>query len=93
MMDKDLSRTTLESYLLSIGSLHRTDLRPVLPQVKIPAMGMYGGKDLVVSPTQWKPMQDGIPHARIEQFPKAGHFIMLDDPNPFRSKLKEFLDE
>jgi pimeloyl-ACP methyl ester carboxylesterase len=38
-------------------------------------------------------MQAGIPHARIELFPKAGHFIMLDDANPFLSKLKEFLDQ
>ncbi len=79
MMDKDLTRTTVESFLLSIASLHRTDLRPILPQIKIPAMGMYGDKDIIVSPTQWKPMLEGIPHARIEQFPKAGHFIMLDD--------------
>ena len=93
MMDKDLSRTTVESFLLSIASLHRTDLRPMLPQVVVPAMGMFGGKDIIVSPTQWQPMLEGIPHARIEQFPKAGHFIMLDDTNPFMAKLKEFLDE
>jgi pimeloyl-ACP methyl ester carboxylesterase len=93
MMDKDLSRTTVESFLLSIASLHRTDLRPILPQVKIPAMGMYGSKDIIVSPTQWKPMLEGISHARIEQFPQAGHFIMLDDSNPFMNRLKEFLDE
>jgi pimeloyl-ACP methyl ester carboxylesterase len=93
MMDKDLSRTTVESFLLSIASLHRTDLRPILPQVKIPAMGMYGARDIIVSPEQWKPMLEGIPHARIEQFPKAGHFIMLDDANPFLTKLKNFLDE
>jgi pimeloyl-ACP methyl ester carboxylesterase len=93
MMDKDLSRTTLESFLLSIASLYRTDLRPLLPQIRIPAMGMYGGKDIIVSPMQWKPMQAGIPHARIELFPKAGHFIMLDDATPFLYKLKEFLDQ
>ena len=29
MMDRDLSRTTLESFLLSIASLRRTDLRPI----------------------------------------------------------------
>ena len=92
MMDKDLSRTTVESFLLSIASLHRTDLRPLLSQIKIPAMGMYGAGDIIVSPNQWKPMQAGIPHARIELFPKAGHFIMLDDTTPFLSKLKEFLD-
>ena len=93
MMDKDLSRTTLESFLLSIASLRRTDLRPFLSQIKIPAMGMYGGKDIIVSPTEWKTMLEGIPHARIEQFPNAGHFVMLDDPDPFLFKLKEFLDK
>ena len=92
MMDKDLSRTTVESFLLSIASLHRTDLRPFLAEVKVPAMGMYGGKDIIVNPNEWKPMQEGIPQAQIELFPKAGHFIMLDDADPFLSKLKSFLD-
>jgi pimeloyl-ACP methyl ester carboxylesterase len=93
MMDKDLSRTTLESFLLSIASLRRTDLRPQLSQVKIPAMGMYGKKDIIVHPMQWKPMKDGIPQTRVEVFENAGHFIMLDDAGPFLSKLKDFLDE
>jgi pimeloyl-ACP methyl ester carboxylesterase len=93
MMDSDLSRTTVESFLLSIASLRRTDLRPLLSQVKIPAMGMYGDKDIIVHPMQWQPMQAGIPHTRVERFLNAGHFIMLDDPAPFMYTLKEFLDE
>jgi pimeloyl-ACP methyl ester carboxylesterase len=93
MMDRDLSRTTLESFLLSIASLRRTDIRPLLPQIKIPAMGMFGDKDIIVDPGQWQPMLEGIPHVRIERFPKAGHFIMLDDSVPFMHKLKDFLGE
>jgi pimeloyl-ACP methyl ester carboxylesterase len=93
MMDKDLSRTTLESFLLSIASLRRTDLRPMLSQIRVPAMGMYGEKDIIVHPMQWQPMQEGIPHARIERFANAGHFIMLDDPVPFMQRLKDFLEE
>jgi pimeloyl-ACP methyl ester carboxylesterase len=30
---------------------------------------------------------------KIERFPKAGHFIMMDDPEPFMQKLKQFLDQ
>jgi pimeloyl-ACP methyl ester carboxylesterase len=75
MMDKDLSRTTVESFLLSNASLRRTDLRPILSQVNIPAMGMYGDKDIIVHPDQWQPMLEGIPHTRVERFAKAGHFI------------------
>lgn len=93
MMEKDLSRTTLESFLLSIASLRRTDLRPMLSQIKIPAMGMYGDKDNIVHPSQWQPMAAGIPHLRVERFSKAGHFIMLDEPDAFILTLKDFLDQ
>ncbi|MGC8855314.1 MAG: alpha/beta fold hydrolase [Anaerolineae bacterium] len=93
MMDRDLSRTTLESFLISIASLRRTDLRPLLHRVRVPVMGMYGDRDNIVHPMQWQPLRQGVPHARVERFPHAGHFIMLDEPNGFIHKLKEFLDE
>jgi pimeloyl-ACP methyl ester carboxylesterase len=92
MMDRDLSRTTVESFLLSIASLRRTDLRSTLNQVRIPSMGMYGDRDIIVHPKQWQPMQAGISNARIERFPLAGHFPMLEEPRQFSEKLKEFLD-
>lgn len=92
MIDKDLSRTTLESFLLSIASLRRTDLRPYLSPVNIPIMGMYGHKDVIVHPKQWEPLVGSAPHTRIERFKDAGHFIMLDEPLRFMHTLKEFLD-
>jgi pimeloyl-ACP methyl ester carboxylesterase len=92
MMDRDLSRTTLESFLLSIASLRRTDLRPMLGQIKIPAMGIYGDRDVIVHPKQWEPMKKGISHAHIERFPSAGHFPMLEEPQNFSERLKAFLD-
>ncbi len=92
MMDRDLSSTTLESFLYSIASLRRTDLRSGLCQIKVPVMGMYGDKDIVVHPAQWRPLLTGVPEARIERFSDAGHFPMLDIPQRFQSILKEFLD-
>jgi pimeloyl-ACP methyl ester carboxylesterase len=93
MMDRDLSRTTVESFLTSIASLHRTDLRPKLYRIQIPVMGMFGDKDIIVSPHQWKPLQEGIPTSRIERYPQAGHFIMLDEPRQFMQPLKDFLEQ
>ena len=93
MLDRDLSRTTVESFLLSIASLHRTDLRPMLDQIKVPAMGMYGDRDVIVHPKQWQPMQKGIPQAQIERFPHAGHFPMLEEQQKFSEMLKAFLDK
>jgi pimeloyl-ACP methyl ester carboxylesterase len=92
MMDRDLSRTTVESFLRSIASLRRTDLRPMLGQIHIPAMGMYGDRDVIVHPRQWEPMKRGIGHAHIERFPAAGHFPMLEEPQNFSERLKSFLD-
>ena len=92
MMDRDLSRTTLESFLLSIASLRRTDLRPMLSQIQAPVLGMFGDLDNIVNPNQWKPLIEGVPNATAERFSNAGHFIMLDEPELFIQKLKAFLD-
>jgi pimeloyl-ACP methyl ester carboxylesterase len=92
MMVRDLSRTTLESFLLSIASLRKTDLRPELSQINIPTLGMYGDRDIIVDPNQWQPMEEGIPNVQIERFHEAGHFIMLDEPDRFIKTLKDFLD-
>jgi pimeloyl-ACP methyl ester carboxylesterase len=93
MMDRDLTKTTLESFLLSIASLRRTDLRPLLDQITIPALGIYGDLDKIVHPKQWQPMQKGIAHAQIARFPQAGHFPMLEEPQKFSETLKAFLDK
>ena len=93
MMDRDLSRTTLESFLLSIASLRRTDLRPSLGKITVPVMGMYGNRDTIVHPSQYQPLAEGVNKVRTERFPTAGHFIMLEEPELFRQKLKSFLDD
>lgn len=93
MMDRDVSQVTLEAFFSSIGSLRRTDLRPSLHLVQAPVFGMYGERDIVVNPKQWRPLLNGVAKARIERFQKAGHFIMLDEPIEFNQKLKNFLDE
>jgi pimeloyl-ACP methyl ester carboxylesterase len=93
MMDSDLSKTTLESFLVSISTLRKTDLRPNLAQIHVPVMGMYGDRDNIVHPRQWKPLKAGVSQARIERYPRAGHFIMLDEPKNFQLTLKDFLDK
>ena len=92
MMDRDLSKTTLESFLISIATLRKTDLRHQIGQIQVPVMGMFGDRDNIVSPRQWKTLKDGLPQARIERFKNAGHFIMLDEPRRFMDTLKDFLD-
>jgi len=93
MMESDLNKLFLESFLTSISTLRRTDLRPDLHKVNIPVMGMYGKRDLIVNPNEWKSLYPNVPHAKIEIFDDAGHFIMLDSPEKFNHTLKQFIDE
>ncbi|MGD2155487.1 MAG: alpha/beta hydrolase [Anaerolineales bacterium] len=92
MIDRDLSRTTLESFLMSIASLRNTDLTSYLSQINVPVMGMYGKKDVIVNPKQWKLIKTHLPNSHIEWFMNAGHFIMLDEQEKFIRSLREFLD-
>jgi pimeloyl-ACP methyl ester carboxylesterase len=92
MINEDISRTTLASFLLSIASLRRTDLRHALRKIDIPVLGMYGDRDVIVSPRQWQPLQAGVRQAEVARFKNAGHFIMLDEPRLFKETLKNFLD-
>jgi len=91
MMDSDLTKLTLESFFSSIASLRRTDLRPELGNVQVPVLGMYGDRDNIVNPNQWK-LMPRIPRGTYLRFKNAGHFIMLDEPQPFKTQLKDFLD-
>ncbi len=92
MMDRDLSKTTLNSFLISINSLQKTDLRVLLQTAKFPTLGVFGNKDNIVSPDQGQELKACISNAQIEWFPDAGHFIMLDEPSKFMKTIKQFLE-
>jgi pimeloyl-ACP methyl ester carboxylesterase len=92
MVARDLSQTTAASFFSSIGSLRRTDLRPRLGEVRVPTLGLYGQRDVIVHPRQYRPLKAGVPHARIETFPASGHFPMLDEPQRYLAVVRSFLD-
>ena len=92
-MERDLSKTTLNAFLISIESLRNADLRPLLSDLKIKILGLFGNNDNIVSPKQAEVLQEFSPNSSIERFPNAGHFIMLDEPEKFMKSIKQFLDD
>ena len=52
---------------------------------------MYGKHDIIVRPSEHKTLKAGVPHAQIEWFPDAGHFIMMDSPERFITTLRTWL--
>ncbi len=92
MFERDLSRTTLESFHYSIASLRKTDLRPQLKEIQVPVLGVYGRADRIVDPGQGEVLAQGTPLAQVCYFQRSGHFPMLDEPERFNRTLYEFLD-
>lgn len=93
MVSRDISATTVDSFFSSIGSLRRTDLRPRLNEIRVPTLGIYGTRDVIVHPRQYVPLRTGVPHARVEVMPRSGHFPMLDEPDKYLAILRSFLDD
>lgn len=92
MIERDLSQTTAASFFSSIGSLAHTDLRPRLGEVRLPVLGVYGLRDVIVQPRQSAALQDSVKHARIETMPGSGHFPMLDEPDLYLRHVQAFLE-
>jgi pimeloyl-ACP methyl ester carboxylesterase len=92
LLMQDLDRMTLESFLWSIHSLHRTDLSTRMSSLRMPAMGVYGRGDKIVNPQQAKHFER-IANARVEMLNGSRHFPMLDEPERFHAIVREYLAE
>ncbi len=93
IINNDLSRTTVDSFLQSIRSLRSTDLRGNLAALPMPVQGIYGQKDNIVNPRQGEVLEKVAAHPQVVRMEHAGHFPMLDQPRAFMAALKQFLDE
>lgn len=91
MLEKDLSRTTAESFSASIRDLRHIDLRPRLKEFRVPAMGIYGLKDNIVHPKQGDLILKGVKEHTVHYFEHSGHFPMLDETDRFHTTILEFL--
>ena len=91
MFERDLSRTTLESFHHSIASLRKTDLRTRLDQISTQLLGIYGRRDRIVDPKQGEVLARAAPGADLHFFEDSGHFPMLDEPERFYDTLRAFL--
>lgn len=92
MVTSDLSKVSVKPFFQSIATLGATDLRQQVEGLTLPVMGIYGPKDIIVSPNQAKVLKKHIPHARVEWFENSGHFPMMDEPERFHTVLVDFLN-
>lgn len=84
---------SIDSFFGSIRSLWHTDLRQAVKGLRIPSMGIYGMRDVIVMPHQVRYFENGhIPGATGIRIQNAGHFAMWDTPKTFNKAFQHFMD-
>jgi pimeloyl-ACP methyl ester carboxylesterase len=80
-------QTTIEA----AKAVWRFDLRDRLDQVTLPTLVLAGSKDRSVKPAHARALADGIPQARLQRFPGAGHLVVLERAGQIESAVTEFV--
>lgn len=90
MIFRDWQRTTYDSFFRSIADLRQTDLRADLKNLRIPALGIYGAHDNIVSPSNANLLNHTLPSAEVTMMNYSRHFPMTDEPDRFLAILESF---
>ncbi|MDX2161820.1 MAG: alpha/beta hydrolase [bacterium] len=92
MLTADAAKLNAAPFFESIATLRQTDLRPRLPELRMPVMGIYGKGDNIVNPNQGAVLSQYLPSSKVEWFENSRHFPMLDERERFHTTLRDFLN-
>jgi len=69
----------------------RVDSRPMLKDIRCPALVLVGDADTLTPPDRAAEMAGGIPGARLVEVPECGHLSTLERPDAVTHALLEWL--
>lgn len=70
----------------------RPDSTPLLKEITCPTLVLVGAMDALTSPAENKRIADGIPGARFQIIPSAGHLSNLEQPEAFNEAVRVFAE-
>lgn len=91
---EDSVKPTAESIRASVRSMMRTDLRPLLPDLRVPTLVIHGTRDDIVMPSQISVIRQALPGSpllRQLSIDGSRHFPWVDRPDEFHAALLAFL--
>jgi pimeloyl-ACP methyl ester carboxylesterase len=91
MLAHDIFRSGPTSVLLSLARLLRDDARPLMRNIRMPVLLMWGDHDPLVPLKYANEMAELMPQARLVVLPQAGHVPMWDNAPAFNRELLTFL--
>jgi pimeloyl-ACP methyl ester carboxylesterase len=75
----------------SVGMAERTDSRPILGEIDVPAAVIVGSADTLTPPAMSEAIADAIPGAELTVLDGAGHLSNLEDPDGFKDAVRNLL--
>jgi pimeloyl-ACP methyl ester carboxylesterase len=72
--------------------MHNPRLRHWLHRIDRPTLLIWGSEDRIVTPSYGEGWREGIPDARLDIIPAAGHFPHWEQPEAFVQRLTAFVD-
>ena len=93
MLVATIARADPRAYRKAMFSLGMFDSRKRLSEIKTPTLVITGAEDTTVMPARQKLLSEGIPGARQETIPDAGHAVSVDQAEIFNRSMLEFLKE
>ena len=91
ILARDALRSGPTAITLAFARLLRDDARPLIRQIRVPALLLWGERDPLVPLAYAKQMNELIPGSRLVVVPDAGHIPMWENPEFFNRELLEFL--
>lgn len=80
-----------QTYRDAVAMLTTFDRRALLSQIRVPALILAGGDDMVAPPAVMERMAGKIPGAQYVCLPDCGHLGPMDQPAAFNNALLSFL--
>lgn len=76
-----------------LGMKSRLDSTPLLSQINIPTLLLFGAEDQIIPLDEAQSMHSAIAGSRLEIIPNAGHLLNLEQPQKFNEIMRRFLLE
>ncbi len=89
---EDSTKSTADTIRAAIHSMWRTDLTPLLEQLRVPALIVHGARDDIVNPNQLH-LFTHVPLAQVVRMEHSRHFPFVDEADRFNELLLTFLRE
>lgn len=88
--EAEIRKTPLEVFLGDLEACNSFDRRADLARVKAPALVVAGKADQLTPPSLGRELAGAIPGGRLEVVERAGHFMMVEQPEAVTRLLELF---